>query len=251
VDCPEVFEQIGCADSTERSGLPGSTFEFVLRIGKAEPDRCAQICAHLGHRRRRVHLPSKLIPDRLQLGQRRIKPRAQVRAAHSGLLRPTAQVFQIAGPLVGVTGLVGRLRVCRFLRFPRLRTYHLSHGRKIEGRSLLFPSYVFVAIVAQWHSARWCPGVIRLVMAGDTTPARVPDAVIAEIRAREVRGLVELPKPPRFKPGDRVRVLHGPFVGLVGLYAGMKPRERVELLLAILGGSQRFTLAADAVEAAL
>ena len=30
----------------------------------------------------------------------------------------------------------------------------------------------------------------------------------------------------------------------------MKPRERVEVLLAILGGSQRVTLAADAVEAA-
>jgi hypothetical protein len=30
----------------------------------------------------------------------------------------------------------------------------------------------------------------------------------------------------------------------------MKPRERVEVLLAILGGQQRVTLSADAVEAA-
>jgi hypothetical protein len=30
----------------------------------------------------------------------------------------------------------------------------------------------------------------------------------------------------------------------------MKPHERVELLLALLGGQQRVTLAADAVEAA-
>ena len=42
--------------------------------------------------------------------------------------------------------------------------------------------------------------------------------------------------------------MHGPFAGHVGLYAGMKPRERVEVLLAILGGAQRVTLAADAVE---
>ena len=45
-------------------------------------------------------------------------------------------------------------------------------------------------------------------------------------------------------------VIHGPFAGHVGLYQGMKPRERVEVLLAILGGSQRVTLAADAVEQA-
>ena len=30
----------------------------------------------------------------------------------------------------------------------------------------------------------------------------------------------------------------------------MKPRERIEVLLAILGGSQRVTLSADAVEQA-
>ena len=64
----------------------------------------------------------------------------------------------------------------------------------------------------------------------------------------ETGGLIDLPRPPKFRPGDRLRLIHGPFAGHVGLYAGMKPRERVEVLLAILGGSQRVTLAADAVE---
>jgi len=81
-------------------------------------------------------------------------------------------------------------------------------------------------------------------------PARVPDVVIAEIRSRERGGLIELPKRALARPGDRLRVLRGPFQGHVGLYAGMRPRERVEVLLAILGGAQRVTLAADAVEAA-
>jgi hypothetical protein len=40
-------------------------------------------------------------------------------------------------------------------------------------------------------------------------PARVPDAVISEIRSRERGGLVELPK-LRLEPGARVRVLQGP-----------------------------------------
>jgi transcriptional antiterminator RfaH len=133
---------------------------------------------------------------------------------------------------------------------PRLRQHRVSHGRRIETTPALFPGYAFVLIELQWHAARWAPGVTRIVLDG-AAPARVPDGVIAEIRSRERGGVVELPRPPRVHPGDRVRVLHGPFIGHVGLYAGMRPRERVEVLLAILGGAQRVTLAVDAVEPAL
>jgi len=130
---------------------------------------------------------------------------------------------------------------------PRLREPRTVAGRKVVRTPLLFPSYCFVAIVLQWHTARWAPGVVRLIMDG-IAPAVVPDGVIATLKAREVDGLIELPRPPKFRPGVRVRVLHGPLIGQVGLYAGMKPRQRVEVLLALLGG-QRITLAAEAVEA--
>jgi transcriptional antiterminator RfaH len=132
---------------------------------------------------------------------------------------------------------------------PRLREPRTAHGRKVVRTPLLFPGYLFVFIRLQWHTARWAPGVVRLVMNG-TTPAAVPEAVIADLKARETGGLIDLPRPPKFRPGDRVRILHGPFAGHIGLYAGMRPRERIEVLLAILGGAQRVTLAADAVEAA-
>jgi transcription antitermination factor NusG len=79
--------------------------------------------------------------------------------------------------------------------------------------------------------------------------ARVPDAVIDEIRSRERDGIIELPKPPAARLGDAVRILRGPFEGRLAIYAGMKPRARVEVLLALLGSRQRMTLAADAVEA--
>jgi len=130
---------------------------------------------------------------------------------------------------------------------PRLREPRTVQGRKVVRTPLLFPGYLFVLIELQWHKARWAPGVVRLIMDG-ITPAVVPDTVIDSLKAREVGGLIELPKPPRFKAGDKVRVLHGPLAGHVGLYAGMKPRQRVEILLALLGGSQRVTLAAEAVE---
>jgi transcriptional antiterminator RfaH len=131
---------------------------------------------------------------------------------------------------------------------PRLRVTRRSHGRQVVSSEPLFRSYVFVAVVSGWWAARWCPHVVRLILNG-TTPAAVPDSVIDGLKARETGGLIDLPKPPRFRPGDQVRVLHGPAIGLVGLFVGMRPRQRVEVLLAILGG-QRTILPADAVEPA-
>jgi transcription antitermination factor NusG len=79
-------------------------------------------------------------------------------------------------------------------------------------------------------------------------PAKVADAVIAEIKAREVAGLVELPRRAPFRQGETVRVVQGPFAGHLGLFAGMRPHERVLVLLALLGGSQRVELARGDVE---
>jgi transcriptional antiterminator RfaH len=129
---------------------------------------------------------------------------------------------------------------------PRLRQHRMSHGRRIETRSVLFPGYLFVEIVAGWWEARWCPGTLGLVMNCDV-PVRVPDKVIAEIRSRERNGLVELPS--RLRRGDWVRLTRGPFAGRLALFAGMAAHERVAVLLQLLGSERRLELAADAVEA--
>src|SRR5262249_50883588 len=121
---------------------------------------------------------------------------------------------------------------------PRLRERHIAYGRKVIRTPFFFPGYLFVLIELQWSQARWSPGVARIVMDG-MAPARVPDAVIDEIRAREVAGLIELPKPSPAPLGRPLPVTQGPFTGHIGVFAGMKPRERVEVLLAILGGAQR------------
>ena len=125
--------------------------------------------------------------------------------------------------------------------FPRLREHRISHGRRIEVRPPLFPGYCFLTVEAQWYAARWSIGVIGLIMDG-IRPACVADQIIDDLRKRERNGLVELPKRPRLKRGDQVRILRGPFVGQLGLYAGMRAHERVLVLLALLGGQQRVEL---------
>jgi transcriptional antiterminator RfaH len=120
-------------------------------------------------------------------------------------------------------------------------------ARREDDTRPLFPGYAFVLIALQWHAARWSPGVVRIVLDGGV-PAKVPDRVIAELRERERGGIVQLPQAPGMKPGDRVRVTRGPLQGHLGLYAGMKPRERVEVLLTLLGGQTRTMLPKSDVE---
>ena len=83
------------------------------------------------------------------------------------------------------------------------------HGARANGHAALttplFPSYIFVSILEQWHAITTSIGVASLIT-NDGRPAHVPAHIIAELRARENGdGLIELPKPPQFSRGDRVQ----------------------------------------------
>jgi hypothetical protein len=56
---------------------------------------------------------------------------------------------------------------------------------------------------------------------------------------------VQLPEPRRFRTGDRVRVTHGPLLGLEGLVAGIRASERIEVLLGLLGRARAVLPIAD------
>ena len=132
---------------------------------------------------------------------------------------------------------------------PRIRERRIICGRRAIVTPALFPGYVFVLVELQWYTIRRTPYVVRLIMNGDQ-PARVPDRIIDELRGRERNGVITLPEPPpRLRAGARVKVTHGPFAGHSGLVAGMSPRERVIVLLSLLGSPQRVNLPAGDVEA--
>jgi transcriptional antiterminator RfaH len=118
---------------------------------------------------------------------------------------------------------------------PRILVKRVTPARKTSVQApALFPGYAFVLIELQWHAARWSPGILRLVLDNDR-PDKVPDNVIAELKGRERNGLVELPSSPGFRRGDKVRIVRGPLAGLEGLVEGLRPQQRIEILLAVLG----------------
>jgi transcription antitermination factor NusG len=116
--------------------------------------------------------------------------------------------------------------------------------------SALFPGYVFVKIIIGWHTARWCEGVLGLIMSGET-PARCPDWEIMKIidAINDRTGLVRLPKIAPVRPrttiaeGSTVRILTGSFRGLNAIYQGSSARQRELVLLDLLGRKVRAELA--------
>jgi transcriptional antiterminator RfaH len=128
------------------------------------------------------------------------------------------------------------------------------HARKIETVAApLFPRYLFVSVdmsVQRWRSIYSTVGVARLVSNGDD-PAPVPVGVIEALQSREdAAGFIKLEQRPPFRAGEKVRVLDGAFASCLGLFEGMAERERIAILLDLLGRKVRVVLDADLIAAA-
>ena len=125
------------------------------------------------------------------------------------------------------------------------------HARRIETvATALFPRYLFVAsssLTQGWRSIQSTIGVTHLVCNGDT-PAFISSDVIAELRGREDEaGFIRLDPRPRFGVGDKIRVIEGAFDSCLGLFEGMADRDRVAILLDLLGRKVRVLLNQDSI----
>jgi len=111
----------------------------------------------------------------------------------------------------------------------------------------LFPGYLMVRVVLRWYPIRWTPGVLKVLMNGDK-PAKLPDSVVDEIKGREVRGYVKLPKPPTLERGQAVIVTKGTFAGRSAIYEGQSSQQRERVLLDLLGQSVSVEMPVGSVE---
>jgi transcriptional antiterminator RfaH len=127
------------------------------------------------------------------------------------------------------------------------------HARRVDiVPAPLFPRYFFVAIdltAQRWRSIYSTIGVSQLICNGDM-PAAVSGEVVTTLKAREdAAGFIRL-EPRPFRPGDKIRILEGVFADCFGLYDGMPDRDRVTILLDLLGRKVRVVVDAEAVAAA-
>jgi transcriptional antiterminator RfaH len=137
-----------------------------------------------------------------------------------------------------------------FLSIAKFETYlpriKINRGRKSRVVPL-FPSYLFVRVLDQWRAVESTIGVTRMIVSGGA-PARMRDEELNKIRAREVNGIVRLPKPPkRFEQGDRLAIVKGSFRGHACLFEGMSTHDRVAVLMDLLGRKVKLELATSDV----
>jgi transcriptional antiterminator RfaH len=121
---------------------------------------------------------------------------------------------------------------------PRIRQRRLDGSVHIKP---LFPRYLFTRIHTTWYSIRGTYGVTCLLM-NENGPAFVPESVIDGIKSREENGFIAVQQTERFTKGQRLRALDGPLLGKYLTYDGITGRDRVRVLLSILGRQVQATL---------
>lgn len=135
---------------------------------------------------------------------------------------------------------------------PQYQKMRRHAGRTEIVPAPLFPRYVFAGIDLEqqrWRSVNGTRGVAGLVMFGDK-PVAVPEAVMAEIRAREdATGFVQL-NTPGFQRGQALRIIDGPMADTQALFEEAVDGDRAILLISLLGRMVRTKMPLRQVEAA-
>ena len=126
------------------------------------------------------------------------------------------------------------------------------HARKVDlVEAPLFPRYMFVAIdtaAQRWRSIKSTIGVANLICHGDA-PVPVASSILDCLKQREgANGLIQLNQAAVFYPGDKIRVAGGVFSDALGLFEKMTDKERVAVLLDVLGRKVRVLMDLELVE---
>lgn len=112
------------------------------------------------------------------------------------------------------------------------------HARKIETvLRPFFPGYLFIRLDLsrdRWRCVNSTFGVVRIVMQNDR-PAAAPQGVVEALRdACDEKGLLRWEA--KLEPGQKIRVVMGPFAEFVGELDELTEAGRVRVLLDIMGG---------------
>ncbi len=135
---------------------------------------------------------------------------------------------------------------------PRVRQRRRRLNRRVMVIEPMFPRYLFVRLDRErdnWGPIRSTLGVTSLVRFGQF-PAPVPDNLIEILREREdEQGVQELPS-PEWRRGDTLRIAEGSMAGYEGIFLARSGKDRVVVLLDIMGQQARVQVGEDAVERA-
>jgi transcriptional antiterminator RfaH len=127
----------------------------------------------------------------------------------------------------------------------QMATYR--HARRFSTRlAVVFSQYIFVSMnpyLQRWRSVNGTLGV-RILVGNSDGPVPVRAGVVETLLAScDRNGVLMFQPASALKPGDRVRLVAGPFAGAMGSLQSLDASGRVRLLLDIMSG--KITAIAD------
>jgi transcriptional antiterminator RfaH len=128
-----------------------------------------------------------------------------------------------------------------------------SHARRVDWVAKpLFPRYLFVEMDAEatpWRAICSTIGVTRFICLSDM-PAPVPIGVVEEIIAREnEEGYVEFSSEFLFKKGQTLEITNGPMAEISAVFECVNDKDRITVLMDLMGRQIRVLVPLDAVQA--
>lgn len=133
---------------------------------------------------------------------------------------------------------------------PLMRERRRRLARRVAVVAPMFPRYLFIRLNREtdnWAPIRSTIGVVSVVRFGQAAAA-VPDDLIALFRQREdAEGIQQLPA-EEFRQGTKVRITDGGFAGYEGIFLAHSGRDRVTVLLEVLGRHTRARVDAGSIE---
>lgn len=119
---------------------------------------------------------------------------------------------------------------------PKVRVRSRRRDRKVMLDLPLFPGYLFVKSdldAREYLQIVQTAGIVR-VIGNNSGPQKVDEAAIDSLKI-----MLEAHRPITtghgFKKGDMVKVLHGPFAGMTGIFVRCKAEGRVMVEITALG----------------
>ena len=109
------------------------------------------------------------------------------------------------------------------------------------GEEVLFPGYVFLNIrLEDYPLIKYTKGIKKVVKFGKNIPS-LTDNEIKSIKSIEKLSN-SLPITPKINIGQEAVITDGPFKGTLVKVCSLPSKERIEVLLAILGSSRRVSI---------
>lgn len=144
---------------------------------------------------------------------------------------------------------VDNLRRQGFFTFSPLEKTVRRHARKaVTVTAPVFRGYVFIRMdpqCARWRCINGTRGVRSLVSNGEAPMAIKPGIVETLLASTSVDGILEFVDP--LQPGMTVRLRAGPFAEQLGIIERLDGRNRLTLLMSLMGGHVRTGVSRDMI----